>query len=84
MFFTRGKNEAAYLEWRIRLFSIGGGLGIGGVWLEEPWLIYAALTVLILGVGLRFGAQRRAQDTDETDKDSEPGEAVEGTSDDDS
>jgi len=37
----------------MRLFGIGGGLGVGGVWLDNSWFIYAALLTLVLAVGLR-------------------------------
>jgi hypothetical protein len=46
--------RTAHLQWRVRLFGIGGGLGLGGVWLDSSWLIYAALIALFAGVALRF------------------------------
>ena len=54
MWITRRKNRSALLEWRIRLFGLGGGLGIGGVWLDSSWMIYGALLFLFSGAALRF------------------------------
>lgn len=54
MWITRRKNRSAQLEWRIRLFGLGGGLGIGGVWLDSSWMIYGALLFLFSGAALRF------------------------------
>jgi hypothetical protein len=54
IFVSRGKHTTTHLEWRLRLFGIGGGLGISGVWLDNSWLIYGALVVLVGGVMLRF------------------------------
>lgn len=64
MFFTRGKGETAHLEWRLRIFGIGGGLGVGGVWLDNSWMVYAAILTLFVGVALRFA---RDGDSDEVE-----------------
>jgi len=45
-----------HLTWRVRLFAVGAGLGLGGMFLEQPFLIWAAVIVLGVGVLLRFRA----------------------------
>ena len=46
--------DLQHLNWRIRLFSIGAGLGLGGIWLDSAWLGYAAIVALLAGMGIRF------------------------------
>ncbi len=48
------KRARGGLAWRVRLFAIGAGLGIGGIALENRWLIWAAILVLGGGFALRF------------------------------
>jgi len=43
-----------HLNWRIRLFSIGAALGLGGIWLDSAWLGYAAILALLAGMAVRF------------------------------
>lgn len=50
----RRRRDSHHLEWRIRLFSIGAAMGLGGIWFESSWLVLAAITVLVSGFGLRF------------------------------
>jgi hypothetical protein len=42
------------LGWRVRLFALGAGLGIGGIVLENRLMIWAAIAVLGGGFALRF------------------------------
>lgn len=51
---SRKGSDSGHLEWRVRLFALGAGLGLGGIFLEEPWMIWAAIVVLFLGFLLRF------------------------------
>ena len=55
------------LDWRVRLFAVGAGLGLGGLYLESAWLIWAALAVLGGGLFFRFLRKTRdsGEDTDE-------------------
>ncbi len=48
------RRDLRHLDWRIRLFSIGAALGLGGIWLESSWLVLSGTVVLIGGFGLRF------------------------------
>lgn len=45
---------ARSLLWRIRLFGVGGVLGLGGIFLEMSWLVTSAVVVLMAGLGIRF------------------------------
>lgn len=49
--------RAAALAWRVRLFALGAGLGVGGIVLDNRWLIWAAILVLGGGFALRFLAE---------------------------
>ena len=54
-FLTRGARPVGtLLEWRVRLFSVGGVLGVAGTLLEERWLTGLAIVVLGTGVLIRF------------------------------
>ena len=46
--------------WRVRLFAVGAGLGLGGVFLDQPLLIWAALVVLGAGMLLRLRSRAGA------------------------
>ena len=43
-----------WLDWKVRLFAVGAGLGLAGIYLESGWLILAAVAVLFGGVTLRW------------------------------
>lgn len=51
------------LGWRVGLFSLGAGLGIGGIFLENRLMIWAAILVLGGGFALRFMGSRRPSST---------------------
>lgn len=64
-----GRSGLPFLEWRVRIFSIGAGLGLGGIFLDQPYLIWGAISVLGLGVLLRFlpvGRGHPAADDDDS------------------
>jgi hypothetical protein len=56
IFLDRGRRADHYpwLEWKVRLFVIGAALAIGGMIMDEGWLIGVAIVVLAAGFGLRF------------------------------
>jgi len=49
---------STFLEWRIGAFFLGAVLGLGGIFLDIPWLVAAALVILLGGVVLRMLAAR--------------------------
>jgi hypothetical protein len=60
----------APLQWRIWAFFLGAFLGLAGIYLEMPWLLAAALVVLVGGMALRFLPVR---DADTSEGEAEPG-----------
>lgn len=50
----RDRRAGPWLEWKVRLFTVGAVLAMAGIYLDESWLVYAAIAVLVAGVGLRF------------------------------
>ena len=50
----RTVGNVVLLEWRIGAFFLGAVLGLGGIFLDIPWLVTAALVVLLGGVVLRM------------------------------
>lgn len=78
-FLNRGR-DAAQDRWllvRVRLFAIGAALALGGMALDESWLILAALAVLGLGLVLRVAAavreaaEARRLEDDDTESEAE-------------
>lgn len=59
MFLDRGRTAGPYLRWKVRLFTAGAGLALAGIYLEETWLVSAAIVVLGGGVLLRFLPRRK-------------------------
>ena len=50
--FHRTGAGTALLEWRIGAFSVGAVLGLAGIFLDNSWLVTAALIALLGGVVL--------------------------------
>lgn len=46
--------EVRHLEWRIRIFGSGAILAVLGMYFDMSWMIWLAIVVLVLGLGLRF------------------------------
>jgi len=49
----RSKRAGPRLEWKVRIFVVGAALGAAGMYLDEGWLIGAAIAVLLGGMLLR-------------------------------
>ena len=52
-----GKDDP-FLAWKVRLFIIGASLALAGMGWTIPWLMWAGVTVLAAGLGLRFLPRR--------------------------
>jgi hypothetical protein len=69
IFLDRAKREAGpHLEWRVRLFWAGALLALVGIYWEIGPVIWAAITLLFVGVFLRFvpdGARGRGAEVEE-------------------
>lgn len=51
---SRDGGEDPWILVKVRLFSAGAALALGGMLLDRSWLIWAAMGVLGVGVVLRF------------------------------
>jgi hypothetical protein len=51
---TRKADHYPLLPWKVRLFTIGACLAVGGMVLDLDWLIYVAIGVLAAGFLIRF------------------------------
>ena len=58
--FHRMGAGTALLEWRIGAFFLGAVLGLAGIFLDNSWLVTAALIALLVGVVLGRLAAREA------------------------
>lgn len=69
MFLDRRRRSDAFLEWKVRIFSVAAGVALVGIWLDERWMTGTALALLLGGVLLRFvpaPRQEAGQDDDGT------------------
>jgi hypothetical protein len=72
-----GRPDPPFLVWKVRIFSVGAGLGLGGIFLDQALLIWAAIGVLGIGVLLRFlpyGAGSEKPDSEKPDSGREDSE----------
>lgn len=53
------RRAGPWLEWKVRIFVTGAVLGLAGIYLDERWMVGAAIVVLLLGMGLRFLPNRK-------------------------
>lgn len=51
---SRKAHRYPWLEWKVRLFTIGACLAVGGIVLEQDWLVRVAIAILVVGLLLRF------------------------------
>ena len=50
----RTGRASRWMEWKVRLFVTGAVLGLAGMFLDQKALVWAALGVLAIGVGMRL------------------------------
>ena len=71
----RPPNEDPFLEWKVGLFSVAAVVGLGGIFLEEGWMIGGAIALLAGALSLRFlpggGGGSLYSDDEEEDDDVE-------------
>lgn len=67
VFLDRSRKAGRYLEWKVRIFTVGAVLALVGIYSRERWMTLLAIVVLAMGALLRFlpGAQAEAEDEDE-------------------
>jgi hypothetical protein len=51
---SHSQTPGRHLEWRLRLFTIGALLGVGGMIMDERWLVWLAMAVLAVAFAVRF------------------------------
>ncbi len=51
---SRKADEYPWLEWKVRLFVIASVLAVGGMVMDEGWIIILAIVALAVGFSLRF------------------------------
>lgn len=73
----RSRTAGPLLEWKVALFVVAAGLGLGGMYLDERWLTGAAIVLLLGGVLLRL-SPKAAPDRDGDDVRDDGGPAQDG------
>ena len=72
MFFDRSRRAGRYLEWKVRLFTLGAVLAVVGMATGQSWMTWVAIIVLAGGMMLRF----LPSGTDDGDAIPDDGDAV--------
>lgn len=68
MFLRRGdRGSDPWLDWKVRLFAAGAGLGLAGIYLESGWLVLGAVVILFGGVVLRWVPDPEKEPDGDTD-----------------
>jgi len=75
---SRRADHYPWLEWKVRFFVIGAALAVGGMVLEEGWIIGLAIVVLVAGFMIRFlpGGQGVRVEDEWPASEEEPGSEV--------
>jgi len=58
--------DPRFLEWKVRLFTIGAVLALAGMYLELDWMVALAIAFLVAGFTLRFVPRPDDSDASET------------------
>ncbi len=72
-FYRSGPVDTRFLEWRVGLFTVGGGLALAGMLLvKSDWMVVVAIVILVAGFTLRFVPRSGdVADEEEEDEDDE-------------
>jgi hypothetical protein len=54
LFFDRSRRAGRYLEWKVRLFTLGAVLAVVGMATYQSWMTWLAIGVLGIGLALRY------------------------------
>ena len=56
------------LEWKVGVFTVGAGMALIGIYLEQRWLTGGAIVVLVAGalVGFQFGTHEEDTEVPES------------------
>lgn len=69
MFFDRSRRAGRYLEWKVRIFTLGAVLAVVGMATNQNWMTWLAIVVLGAGLALRFLPGGRVAESEGTDQD---------------
>lgn len=71
MFFDRSRRAGRYLEWKVRIFTLGAVLAVVGMATNQSWMTWLAIVVLGAGLILRFlpGGKEGVEDAADPDPD---------------
>ncbi len=50
-----------FLRWKVWAFVAGSGLAVAGLTTQNEWLLWSAIAVLFVGMGLRFAGRWKAR-----------------------
>ncbi len=69
IFMDRSKRAGRHLEWKIAVFAVGATLAMGGIYLDQRWLVGIAIVVLVGGMAMRFlpGGEEPEDEEERTD-----------------
>lgn len=73
----RSRRAGRYLEWKVRLFTLGAVLAVVGMAVESDWMIRTAIVVLAIGLVLRFlpGGRETVLDQEHDQEEEHDGQA---------
>jgi len=69
----RSKQAGPFLEWKVRVFAVGGVVALAGMFFGERWMTGVALGLLVAGVA--FGLALGRKEPTEAEADEEADEA---------
>ena len=58
---STGNDDDSLLLWKVRLFIVGAGLGVAGMTMNIPWVLWAGMAALFVGMLLRLSERRRRE-----------------------
>jgi len=61
----RRRRAGRYLEWKVRLFSLGAVVALAGIYWREAWMTSIAIVILLAGMVLRFLPASRGEAPEE-------------------
>ena len=65
----RSKTAGPYLEWKVRIFTVGAVFAVAGMYLDERWMTGVAILVLVIGLVIRMVLERTSPGIQYDDED---------------
>ena len=54
LFLDRSRRAGRFVEWKVRIFTVGAVLAVTGLYFDERWMTGSAIIVLMAGMLVRF------------------------------